>query len=344
MNVFTVTLRPGTPPTLETIARHLGLAKATVSYALRNHPKLPAQTRERVQAAAAELGYRPNPRVASLMAHVRGGRPLDAGERIAFVWVHTPRTAARRDPFLRAVFEGARRRAEQAGLRMEEFFTTDPGMTDQRLGQILHHRGIVGVVLSPVMTSESALTLDWDWSRFACAVIGNVSWTPELHHAGHHHALAMRTVLQELSRGGDRIAAVLEEASNLRAKRAWEAAFLAHHPRPREARRFLRLADPAAAGDLAAWLDRLAPDQLIVSSDAFLEIPGVRQACRRRRIRPAVLYWTESQRGLPGINQRYDRIAEYAVDLVIAQLNNNETGVPDLPRMMLFPGQWVPAG
>ncbi len=43
-----------------------------------------------------------------------------------------------------------------------------------------------------------------------------------------------------------------------------------------------------------------------------------------------------------GIDQCYDRAAGHAVDLVVAQLNANETGVPDLPRMMLFPGRWVP--
>ena len=31
-------------------------------------------------------------------------------------------------------------------------------------------------------------------------------------------------------------------------------------------------------------------------------------------------------------------------DLVAAQLNANETGAPDLPRMMLFPGRWVAPG
>jgi hypothetical protein len=29
------------------------------------------------------------------------------------------------------------------------------------------------------------------------------------------------------------------------------------------------------------------------------------------------------------------------VDLVAAQLNSNEFGVPALPRLMLFPGRWV---
>ena len=106
------------------------------------------------------------------------------------------------EPFLRKVFLGAQRRAAQMGFDLEEFWTSEPGMTDRRLQQIIRARGIVGVVLSPVTTDEASLVLDWDWREFSAAVIGNVTWTPELHHAGHHHYLGMRTALvgsQELA-------------------------------------------------------------------------------------------------------------------------------------------------
>jgi hypothetical protein len=54
------------------------------------------------------------------------------------------------------------------------------------------------------------------------------------------------------------------------------------------------------------------------------------------------LYWSaNTPPSVGGIDQRYDRVAAHAVDLVVAQLNNNERGPPDLPSMMLFPGRWV---
>ena len=328
--------------TLDEVARAAKVAKATVSYALRQHPKIPAATRDRILRIATDLGYRPNPRVSSLMAQVRQGDSLARGERIAFVWMHTPRAVARRDPFLRAVFAGAVQRAQQAGFGLEEFFTADPGMTDRRLNQIIRARGIVGVVLSPVMTDESTLALDWDWSGFAAAVIGNVSWTPELHHAGHHHYLGMRTVLRELAAlGRRRIAAVIDDTTNRRAKRAWEAAFITHHPSPRSARRLLHLTDSRPREPLTAWVMRTTPDALIVSSDTLLAAPGLQRHCERQGIKLATLYWNANRPELAGVDQCYERIAGYAVDLVIAQLNNNETGLPDLPHMMLFPGKWM---
>ena len=57
-------------PRLEDVAVHVGLSPATVSLVLSNAPGPSARTRDRVLAAAAELGYRPN-LTASLLARRR---------------------------------------------------------------------------------------------------------------------------------------------------------------------------------------------------------------------------------------------------------------------------------
>jgi LacI family transcriptional regulator len=175
--------------TLQQIARAAGCSVATVSYALRDDPRIRPETRTQVQTVATQLGYRPNPRFSALMAHIRRSRPVASGERIAFLWVHTPRAESAKDPFLQRVFLGAKMRAEALGYGLEQFWTAERGMTDRRLSQVMKSRGIVGLLLSPVM-HEAEVTLDLDWSSFAPAVIGNARWNPELHHAGHHHYLA----------------------------------------------------------------------------------------------------------------------------------------------------------
>ena len=343
VNLFTVNPAPQAVITLGAIAARAGVAKASVSYALRNHPKIPRATRERIQQVARELGYRPNPRVSGLMAHIRRAHARDHAEQIAFVWVHTTRAEARRDPFLRETFRGVDERAHQMGFKLEQFFTTDPGMTDLRLEKILRARGIVGVVFSPVMTNEAALHLAWEWGHFAPAVVGNVAWTPELHHAGHHHYLAMRTVVMELAAlGYRRPAALIESTVHERNKHAWVAAFLAHHPRPAAARSLVRVLPRHEAGDVGAWVRKARPDALIVSDTDFLRLRGVSEAARALGLPLLTLYWSEqTARGIGGIDQCNALVAGHAIDLVVAQLNSNETGAPDLPRMMLFPGRWV---
>ncbi len=333
------------PPvvTLSDIAEQVGLSLATVSYALRQHAKISAATRARVATAARKLGYRPNPRVASLMAHIRGAQSRAHQERIAFIWVHTSRAQARENVFLKNVFAGARERANQMGFILEEFWTNDVGMTDQRLEHILRARGIVGVVLSPVTSAETAITLGWDWRHFSAAVIGNVTWTPELHHAGHHHFLAMRMALLELAKlGCKRPAALIESTVHERNKHAYLASFLAHHPHAAEVRRLVRVVARGSSSNLHAWLRAIRADALIVSHTDLLDLPGVARAARELGIPRVTLYWgKETPRTIGGIDQCQDRVAGHAIDLVAAQLNANETGVPDLPRMMLFPGKWV---
>ncbi len=329
--------------TLKAVAAKARVSLATVSYALRNHAKISEETRDHVLQVAKVLGYRPNPRVASLMAHIRGAHSRAFGERIAYVWVHTSRQEAAQDPFLQNVFQGAKARAQQAGFALDEFWTNDPGMSAKRLQQVITSRGIVGIVLSPVVTEEVTLTLDWDWSAFAPAVIGNVTWTPELHHAGHHHYLAMRMTLTELAKlGANRPAALIEAESNERAKRAWEGAFLTHYGPRAKAQANLRVIRATDLPDLAAWIEARKPDSVILSASQILEAPGLRKLCKKLGLPVTTLYWGNESEGIGGIDQCYQQIAAHAVDLVIAQLNSNETGVPDQPRMMLFPGVWIP--
>ena len=57
-------------PRLEDVAARVGVSTASASLVLRGAPGPSADTRERVIAAAAELGYRPD-RTASLLARRR---------------------------------------------------------------------------------------------------------------------------------------------------------------------------------------------------------------------------------------------------------------------------------
>ena len=154
----------------------------------------------------------------------------------------------------------------------------------------------------------------------------------------------MRMCLLELTRlGARRPAALVDEATHERAKRAWEGAFLAFHPSPAGARELWALQSRSGAMDFAAWLRGARPDALIVSTTELLELRGLRTAVRQLKLPLVSLHWQEGEApGVGGVAQDYGRVAAHAVDLVISQLNLNEFGAPDLPRIMLFTGHWVP--
>lgn len=340
--VYQMTIRPqSTHVTTTQIAAKAGVSRTTVSFALRGHSKIPTVTAERVRAAAAELGYRPNPRVAAIMAHIRRSRAVPAGERIAFIWVHTPRSESAKDSFLQRVFRGAKARAEALGYGLEQFWTAERGMTDRRLSQVIKSRGIVGMLLSPVM-HESEVTLDFDWSSFAPAVIGSARWNPELHHAGHHHYLAMRMALERLSAAGfRRPMAILETEVNERARRAWEAAFTVFHPNRAAVAELLWIGLPKDSRAVARRIKACRPDALVVSAHGILEQLRAFEIALAPGMPVVSLHWLPTAPEVGGIDQSYDMVAANAVDLVVSQLNSNETGEPAWPRMLLFPGRWV---
>ena len=327
--------------TLQQIARAADCSLATVSYALRDDTRIRPETRMLVQKVAARLGYRPNPRFSALMSHIRNSRPVAAGERIAFVWVHTSRAESAKDLFLQRVFLGAKARAEALGYGLEQFWTAERGMTDRRLSQVIKSRGIVGVLLSPVI-HEAEVTLDLEWNCFSPAVIGSARWSPELHHAGHHHYLAMRLTLEKLAAAGcRRPMAIIEAGVNERARRAWEAAFSVFHPNRAAAAELLRVGLPEDRRALARLIEVNRPDAIVVSDHATFEQFRAMNVDGSAHLPVFNLHWLPSSPEIGGVDQSYDMVAANAVDLVVSQLNSNETGAPAWPRMLLFPGRWV---
>ena len=59
--------------TQQDVALRAGVHRTAVSLALKKHPSIPAETRERIEAVAAEMGYVPDPMLSALAAY-RGSR------------------------------------------------------------------------------------------------------------------------------------------------------------------------------------------------------------------------------------------------------------------------------
>lgn len=325
--------------TLSTLARASGFGISTVSYALRDNPKIPPETRASIKALAEKMGYRPHPAVAALMSHVKAGRQPKALTKLAFVWIE-PGASGRSTPFHRQSLSGARRRAQERGYVLEEFHLFEPGMTSLRLSQILHARGINGIVFSGCEQNTSFhLEMHWDWH--CAAIIGNARCTPELHRAGHYHFMGMRRIMTELAaRGYRRPAVILESMVNERASRTMEAAFLAYHPTPDRARAALTTV-PRPAIELARWLRQLKPDAIIVSKHHMVAPVRKLLGAKRTGMGFAVVSIEENPSRASGVDPGHEMVAANAVDLVIDQLLQNSMGIPENPKELLFDGHWI---
>jgi LacI family transcriptional regulator len=324
--------------TLGQVAVAAGVSLATASYSLRNDHRISSGTISRVVAAARRLGYRPNPRVSALMAHIRQAKPVTLGERIAFLWIDAP---SGKRPY-KAIFQAAKARAMELGYTLEEFWRLTPGVSASRLQQILYTRGIVGLLISPSSLPDPNFEVNWDWNLFAPVIIGTAEGRPELHHSAHHHYEGMRLAMLKLgSAGRRRILGLFDRRLEERSRRAWSAAFLAHHPMEKCARNFLTQVDSEEVWDLPSWIDARRPDAIVGARSVLGALLGSGWS-PPAQVTVIFLDWVRNRWGFGGINQCPKVIAANAVDLVVSQLHHNERGVPENVKILLSAGRWVP--
>ena len=96
------------PATLRTLARELGLSRATVSSALRGTGRVSPETQERVREAARKAGYRHNPLAATLMSEMRRSTGGTFRGVLATVDLFEGSRPGGHGPFHRELIRGAR--------------------------------------------------------------------------------------------------------------------------------------------------------------------------------------------------------------------------------------------
>lgn len=331
-------------PTLQQIADQAGMSRSGVSRALRNHPGIPASTRERVKKIARELGYYPNPMISALMASLRGNVEADGSSVIAYLTGHSPRETWMRLPATRQNFIGARHRASELGFRLEEFSVAEPGMTGERITRILHTRTIRGLILAPMASPDFELSLDWN--LFAVSAIGYTVAREGLHRVRTNHFQGMTLALQQLKALGYRRPGLfLTENLDLRVSHRWAAAFVYFQQSELKAPQRVPMMLEGIEMERAAfhdWFSCHRPDVVLSLGD--LPYDWLREA--NFRIPEDVGYATLSHPGgtspLSGVNQQSQGVGALAVDLVSEQLYRNEFGLHRQPKIVVIDGKWVP--
>ncbi|MBK1859730.1 LacI family DNA-binding transcriptional regulator [Cerasicoccus arenae] len=323
--------------TIRELAEVAGLSVGAVSYALRGHPSVSDATIERVRALAVEMDYRPDPRLSTLMAQIRRSQSPREREVLGWIWLSSKKISEQH--FGQMVFAGAQRRAEQLGCSLEPFWLNGAGMTPKRLHKILRTRGISGILLSPEM-ERNYMTVDWDWSAFACAIIGMTEWSPVLHRVGHDYYRSVWISMQRMREAGlKQPAFIMSRSIDDRLHHMQLAAFRTMHPDPSIADSLIQYVDDSEKPELKPWPKDFQPDAILLAMGADDRFYRILRQCFPTVKHYFTLNWGETG-VVPGICTRYDLIAGVAVDLVLAQLHRNERGIPDPATAVLLQGEW----
>jgi DNA-binding LacI/PurR family transcriptional regulator len=326
-------------PSLKTVATAARVSIATASLALRNSPRCAAKTRQRVARIAARLGYSPDPQIAKLMSYLhRPGGDKD-GATLCYLTAFPERDGWRGLHTWEKYYAGARQRAGELGYRLEEFWLRAPGMSEQRLSNILLSRGITGVLVAPLPWEISRLALDWH--RFATVAIGFSLQKPQVHRVAHDHFFSMVAALQRIHQQGyQRVGLAMSPAHDQRVARHWTAAYLAEQKAGGAAP--LEICDnPSQPEQLVAWFRRTRPE--VVVSDMLAVARGLERAGWKVPHDFAFVHLNLPCDGqeLAGVDQHSQRVGEAAVKQLVAAMHQNEVGLPHLPATTLVRGEWV---
>ena len=324
------------------IARCLGVSHVTVSLALRDHPRISEATRQKVHAAAREMGYRPDPMLKAL-SHYRGSARATP-VRAVLAWLnHWPNPAQLRGfREMDGYWHGAFAAAEKAGYRLEEF-TWDENGGIRKLEKTLLTRDIRGILIPPHPGE-----IDWKefrWEQFSTVRFGYSMPEPQVHRVASDQMgdswLAVHTMRK---RGYERIGFV-GDASPTRGR--FTAGFLLGQlveipPALRLPPLLFDRGNPQSARQkaLANWLAEHRPDAILTEIATLREMLAAAGRRVPRDLGLAALSVLDGGADA-GINQNPEVIGQAAVEIVIALTHRSERGTSAASRTTNIEGRWV---
>ena len=338
-------LQPGLPEqpsgiTLKEIAAAAGVSPSTVARALRNHPRISAETRDAIKALAKKMGYQRDSELANLMQRVRKGKKLADRPVIALlIWQTFPvdRVFHRTDGMFKAMYS----RALECGFQPEFFNLTDYDNNRTRLSGVLRARGIRGAILCPVQKPAPLPEIPWDE---LCVVSTSYSlFSHRLHRCVPNHYDGMMESIDALrALGYQRIGAVFSPAVHMRTHGYFEAAY---HVAERHAEQCqfapLLVADAAGEATFRDWLKRWQPEVIITGGSR----QWVTRWLEELKLRvPDDIGVADLQVGdndpFSGLWQNHPEIGARSVDFLVSLLAENEIGLPRTPRVLAIQCEW----
>lgn len=330
--------------TLQDVAKKVGLHRSTVALALKDHPRISAPVRARIQAVAKELGYQINPLVAALMQARRTGRAAPS-VAIGYVTNYPTRYGwAPPDHDRPNYFPGAAARAEELGYVLEHLWLGEPGMTAQRFAEILAVRGIHGVLIGRLPPGQSEILLKWE--PLSCVALGRTLRRPALHHVTEdHHAGASLAMERLVAQGYRRVGFVFSEPDDSpRVADRWLGGYLRQQLRlgiENLVTPFYFESTRDRVRDFGKWMKRWKPDALLVTEPApaieWLKNLGLRVP---DDVGLATVVNDHLENGWAGVHCDPGLVGALATEMLIGLMHRGERGLPSVPHEVLVCGEW----
>ncbi len=343
--------------TLSDIAQKAGVHVTTVSLAMRNHPRLPESTRQRIQALAQEMGYTPDPLLRALVAYRGGVIERRNTPTLAYVTNWTTQWGWKNVTAHPDFYAGALAKATELGYKLEHFWMREEGMSQERLGQILYSRGINGIIIAS-HGREMGDVLDFKWENFSAVKIDYFPHRPALHNVTNNQCDIIRLAMQRvLAAGYRRPGFVMHRGWDHAVDHLWTAGYLCEQqmvspaeqipahlfPKPEPVDRWLNENSPDVQPDpkaFAAWFRKHRPD-VIISKGTFV-LPLLKQMglAVPKDVAFVDVFLEDTTGATAGVKQNHSTVGALAVEILAEQLQHHKYGVPEIPTTTFVEGTW----
>lgn len=343
---LSISAMPTHRPTMQDVARVAGVHQTTVSLALRNDPRLPAMTRQRLQAVAQKIGYTPDPMLSALNSYRAAKRKTKSSIVMAFLANFRDRRELMASYPHRLLLEGARTQAEALGYRVEVFYVGAGAIVGgERLEKILVARGITGIVIGAFADGWTEVSLDW--SRFSVVLIESQQLGLSFHLISNHQANITRTAVRQLrAKGYRRIGLAVGEREEVYLSNAFTGGYYV------EVAQFPNLARiPPYL--LSGMMVELHPEALanwarVHAIDAIMsnwhDVPRMLKSSGRRTPQDMVVASLDLAPGdgpNAGMRQNHRIVGERAVEQLAILMRTNRRGPVEAPNHTLVEGVWI---
>jgi LacI family transcriptional regulator len=339
------------------VAKRAGVHVTTVSLALRNNPRLCDATRRRLVGLAAKLGYRPDPMLQALVAY----RSLRVKPRnsptLAYVTNWRERFGWKHVTAHPDFFAGATDKAKQLGFKLDHFWLREPGLTQDRFGQMLFARGIRGLIVAS-HGRRMGDELQLDWGQFSAVKIDYFPHSPVLNNVTNNQRDIIRMAMQRVVAAGyHRIGFVMHGGWDQAADRLWSAGFECEQQHRSVADRvpayIIQDLEPSALdGDrednptgvdvpgFKRWLRTHRPE-VIISKGSFV-LPQMRELGLRipDDIAFVDVFLERTDGVTAGVRQNHRKVGSVATEILVRQLQHNFVGIPAIPTTTFVDGDW----
>jgi len=329
--------------TIREIAAVAGVSKTTVWGALRGEDKVASATRERINALAKELGYRPNPAFQQMCRQIRAKRKVHYKSTLGVVHHFESAHPEENNPFHRAFNKGLKEEAERQGFELDYFWTRKSGLSEKRLSDIISARGIQGIIIP---ASDNFLALELKWDLFAAVAVGFTLKNPHLNRVDADYQQATILCLRYLiDMGYERIGLVLRSDYETWRRYNLSVPYCWYQSASKSSYAPSSLTVGEGDKDLFLnWLKKERFDALIINHvDA---IDWCREAGIRIPDDLGIVLSTPTPdprfANVSGVDYQPEKVGAAAINMLVAQLHRAEFGYPRTPKMMTTRVTWKP--